>query len=75
MSGGGTEGSGGRVESVSTRIALDEGTSTCTDCGATIDAGVRHKVAAVREHARIEHRPFCGRDCLDRWSAAAPTVE
>lgn len=67
-------GNAGQVQSVSTRIRFDGGTAECTACGASIDAGERHKVAAVRRESRVVHREFCTAECIDEWQGT-PTPE
>lgn len=61
----------GRVELVSTRIALDGRTETCDDCEGIIEPGERYKVAAVNEGARTVDRRFCTEDCLESWRNSA----
>lgn len=57
----------GRIELVSTRIALDGRSATCDGCDCTIEAGERYKVAAVDAGARTVDRRFCTKDCLEGW--------
>lgn len=71
MSSGHVAGEDGRIELVSTRIALDGRTATCDDCDGTIEPGERYKVAAVDEGARTVDRRFCTEDCLDAWRGGA----
>lgn len=64
------------VQSVSTRIRLDDGSAECVACGDAIEAGERHKVAAVEAESRVVYREFCTRECIDAWkSAATPPAE
>lgn len=60
------------VQSVSTRIRFDGGSAECVACGDDIDAGERHKVAAVEAESRVVYHPFCTDECIDSWATPTP---
>lgn len=60
----------GEIESVSTRIILDDAAQECTECGGSIESGQRHKVATVREGATVVYHEFCTSECIDAWESS-----
>ena len=68
-------GDDGRIELVSTRIALDGRSTTCDGCDCTIEPGARYKVAAVHRGSRIVDQRFCTEDCFSDYRTGGEAAD
>ena len=46
----------------------EEDAPECAQCGDPIVADPNHRVRTSVEDGAVEHRHFCGDDCLDEWT-------